>query len=94
MKLKDILNRTHEFNSFMGWTISESKPVDNFSLSKYPELKVENTMYVYDKDGYLMAVVNHPTLSGCRNRCRRYIFKKRVSMFFSELFNQFKKSAI
>ena len=82
MKLKDLFKP--EPNTFLGWTYSTTKPVDNFQVGKYSDtLNMKNTiMYIYDPKESLQAVADGKTEKICIRKCKWYILKKVVSNLF------------
>ena len=89
MKLKTLLKP--EPNTFLGWTYSTTKPVDNFDVTKYADVLDVNGMklYVYDPEDTFMGIIaDGTTAEKMIKRCKRYILKKELSKLFSNLFKK------
>lgn len=78
--------------NFLGYSYSEEVLVQGFDAQKYNNImKVENAHYVYDKQGFLMAVLCAPTKKQAVRECKRYIIQKRLNLvpiihYFNNLF--------
>jgi hypothetical protein len=87
-----------KLQKFLGWSYSDTNLMVGFNAYKYKDIgmNVENPHYVYDKDGYLMAVICGDTKRKAIYECRKYIFFKRINAvplihYFNTLFNLHKK---
>jgi hypothetical protein len=63
-------------NNYLWYTYSPSNSISSFDVNKYKDLKQENTVYIYDKDGFMLAVWNAKTMEQCIKEVKRYILKR------------------
>ena len=85
------MEEKQKLQTFLGYSYSTKILVEGFSPSVYSNImKIENTHYVYDKDGIMLSMICAPTKSKAIWECKKYIILKKYNLvplihFFNDL---------
>ena len=94
------MEEKQKLQTLLGYSYTTKILVEGFSPSVYSNImKIENTHYVYDKDGIMLSMICAPTKSKAIWECKKYIILKKYNLvplihFFNDLLKRHENTKI